>query len=206
MAYLYPVDRMHIKPLNQQYEGVIMALIMRLSIILLSSFFITKTAVAQWQAIRADFTGISRFKTVLPLTTSSLDLLLPYQIKDVECIAWTLYFESRGSTKEDQIAVAWVTMNRTSSEHFSSDLCTNIFQYGYKNGKKLYQFNWAAYKPSLSMKIETGPWLSIQDIAVAVYLRYIPDPTGGALYFKTRTSPDWAPNVTKQQIGEHVFW
>lgn len=182
-----------------------MAFVIRLLIIVLP-FTIAKSADAQWQVTRADFSNIAKYRSVMPLTAPGIDLLNYHQIKDVECMSWTIYFESRGSTLEDQIAVAWVTVNRSKSEKFHYDICTNIFAFNYINGKKLYQFDWVAYKPNSKMKIETGIWLSIQDIALAVYLQYFNDPTNGALYFKSVNAYDWAPAAKKTKIGSHVFW
>jgi spore germination cell wall hydrolase CwlJ-like protein len=159
---------------------------------------------AQWQTIRADFSGVSRYKEALPITKPEIIDLADYKRKDVECLAWTIYFEARGTKVIEQAAVAWVAINRTVDSSFSTDLCTNIFQYNIVNGSKHYQFSWASRRPSKN--INKDEWNIAQNLAIMVYTGDIPDPTNGATYFRNRTDRNWAPRPTKVHIGSHIFW
>jgi spore germination cell wall hydrolase CwlJ-like protein len=155
--------------------------------------------------ITADFKIVSSLKDVLPLSLSEIDMLDHSSKKDIECIAWNLYFEARGGTKSEQIAVAYVPINRTKYNKFSKDICTNVFQYNYVNGKKSFQFVWASYTIHKNWKIEHDAWIKMQEIAVAVYHRHIQDTANGSIYFSHK-SADWAPSVRKIPLGSHLFW
>ena len=48
--------------------------------------------------------------------------------QEVECLAKTIYFESRGESLQGQMAVAWVTLNRTKSEKFAPTVCGVVYQ------------------------------------------------------------------------------
>lgn len=155
--------------------------------------------------ILADFKIVSSLKEVLPLSLSRINNLDQPSKDDIECIAWNLYFEARGGTRNEQIAVAYIPINRTKHKKFSKDICTNVFQYNYVNGKKAFQFVWASYKIGKNWKIEYDTWIKMQEIAVDVYQEIIKDPAHGSVYFSHK-SADWAPNVKKIPLGSHVFW
>lgn len=53
---------------------------------------------------------------------------------EVECLAKTIYFESRGESIQGQMAVAWVTLNRVTSKKFPSTICGVVHQ--------PYQYSW----------------------------------------------------------------
>lgn len=155
--------------------------------------------------ILADFQIVPSLKEVLPLSISVVETLDDSQKNDLACIAWNLYFEARGGTKNEQIAVAYVPINRTNYPRFSNDICTNVFQYNYVNGRKAFQFVWASYKIHKNWKIEHDTWIKVQEIAYEVYQRNIQDPANGSIYFSHR-SIDWAPGARKVPLGSHVFW
>jgi len=155
--------------------------------------------------ITADFGIIPNLKEVLPLSIEVINELNESELKDLECIAWNLYFEARGGTKIEQVAVAYIPINRTKHSRFSLDICTNVFQYNYVNGRKFFQFVWAGYKPNKKWKIEHNTWLKVQEIAYNVYRQNIQDTAHGSIYFSHRTA-DWAPSIRKIPIGSHLFW
>lgn len=163
------------------------------------------TVHASENIIMADFRIVSSLREVLPLSINEIETLDQTAKNDIECIAWNLYFEARGGTKHEQIAVAYVPINRTNYDRFSKDICTNVFQYNYVNGKKAFQFVWASYNIHKNWKIEHDTWIRMQEIALAVYNKNLQDPANGSIYFSHK-SIDWAPAARKIPLGSHVFW
>ena len=118
---------------------------------------------------------------------------------DMVCMARNIYHEARGEDYEGQLAVGYVTINRTEAAGFGSTICQTVYQDG--------QFSWT--QDGLSDVIEdwdafnTAMWISVD-----VFLGYAPDPTGGATYYFNphKSSPIWALsfNVTAD-IGAHRF-
>jgi len=191
--------------LSHTIKELIMLLIKTTMFIVFCCVLSIATARADDNIILADFKIVSNLKEVLPLSIGRIDMLDQPSKDNIECIAWNLYFEARGGTRHEQIAVAYVPINRTKHNKFSKDICTNVFQYNYVNGKKAFQFVWASYKIGKNWKIEHDTWIKMQEIAVDVYQEAIQDPAHGSIYFSHK-SADWAPRARKIPLGSHLFW
>ena len=73
------------------------------------------------------------------------------RVKQLRCIAQTVYGESRGQSKLAQEAVATVILNRVASPKFPNTACKVVKQYRVRNGKRVYQFSmWHPNDPSLA--------------------------------------------------------
>ena len=79
--------------------------------------------------------------------------------RELVALALNVYHEARGSTKEDMIAVAVVTMNRLGHRQFRNTIEEVVFQ--------PYQFSWTRLNKDLLPKEKI--WKDCQEIAYKVY-------------------------------------
>lgn len=116
---------------------------------------------------------------------------------EIECLASNVYFEARGSTFMDQVAVAHVTLNRTRERWWPDTICEVVHE--------PYQFSWTL-NDQLNVT-DTRSWERAVMIAEQVIVGDLPDPTGVAThYHTTEVSPFWSKSgVNKQVIGAHVY-
>lgn len=80
----------------------------------------------------------------------------------VEILALNIYHEARGSTYEDKVAVAEVTMNRLRSENYPKTMREVVYQYK--------QFSWTFLKKN-HKPLEREAWRECLDIANDVYYK-----------------------------------
>lgn len=155
----------------------------------------------------ADFRSIPALREHLPLNVPDALKLSESQKRDVECIAWNLYFEARGGQHNEQVAIAYVPINRIGKKDFGNDVCTNVFQYNLHNGIRKYQFSWIGFRFGPHWAREDDAWKNVQKIATEAYLKIIPDAGKGATYFHSLyVTASWAPHQKKFVLGQHLFW
>lgn len=80
---------------------------------------------------------------------------------EIECLAKTMYHEARGNSLEAQIAVAWVTLNRTKADKFPDTVCHVIKQKG--------QYPWYIKKDKIH---ETKKYNELKLLAFYVYEKH----------------------------------
>lgn len=114
----------------------------------------------------------------------------------VECLAKNIYHEARGQSKQGQIAVANVVLNRVESKKFPNDACSVINQ----RTRRVCQFSWVCggKKPIH----EKGAWNKALELAKRIYNRDVQDVTDGALFFKVGSYH----NRMTTKIGAHIFY
>ena len=156
--------------------------------------------------IDADFRAVPSLRHHLPINILEAAGLEDEARRDLECLAWSLYFEARGGTRPEQVAVAYVPINRTRAGSFSSDICTNVFQYGWAGGRRQYQFSWAGIVRGPRWRREDDTWERMQRIALQVYHGEIRDPASGATYFHHASIASTWSGRNKIRLGSHVFW
>ena len=142
-----------------------------------------------------------------PIAHADAMSMNPQDQKSIECLALNIYFEARGTTLQDQVAVAYVTVNRVHSRQFETDVCSTVFQYTWIKKQRIPQFTWTINRPVPRM-IEHDSWQHAQQIAYNVYTQRVDDPTNGALFFHDRDDYDsvrWRHHTGKVFIGSHVF-
>lgn len=156
--------------------------------------------------VQADYRAVPSLRHHLPINIPEAASLSEEAMRDLECLSWNLYFEARGGTRAEQIAVAYVPINRSASPRFSRDICTNVFQYGWAGGRRQYQFSWAGTVRGPNWRREDETWIRMQRIALDVYTRQVRDTANGATHFHhSRIGPSrGARNVIT--LGSHVFW
>jgi spore germination cell wall hydrolase CwlJ-like protein len=155
----------------------------------------------------ADFRSIPSLRQHLPLTIPEVKNLSNKERNDIECLSWNLYFEIRGGYSNEQIAIAYVPINRIGKLGFGNDICTNVFQYSVHNGIPKHQFSWVNRKLGSEWNRENDAWEKMQKIALSVYQGKIKDTGHGATYFHSiYLQTSWSPHARKFVLGHHFFW
>jgi spore germination cell wall hydrolase CwlJ-like protein len=127
------------------------------------------------------------------------------------CLAQAIYHEARGESREGQMAVANVIINRAFSKKYPSTICGVVFQNAEK-GRYKCQFTFACDGRS-DAGTEHAAWNRSLKLAEAAFHEFqagerpgvIPD---SALYYHTTAvSPGWGDKFRRvATIGAHIFY
>ena len=118
--------------------------------------------------------------------------------KEMQCLAGTVYFESKGETLAGQLAVARVVMARAASSRFPNSLCGVVYQ------RKQFSFIRGGKMP----RIDKGHrhWRNAVAIAKIAMNDGWKSPVEGALFFHARyVSPGWRLK-RMATIDNHIFY
>jgi spore germination cell wall hydrolase CwlJ-like protein len=125
----------------------------------------------------------------------------------LDCLARNIYHEAGSEPFEGKVAVAQVTINRTESGQFPSDICKVVYQKNVVYEKVMCQFSWYCEGPS-AMKPMNGPvYIESMEVAKKVLLEgfRLPD-LKNALYFHgDYVQPGWGKKPVAK-IGHHIFY
>ena len=125
----------------------------------------------------------------------------------LDCLARNIYHEAGSEPFEGKVAVAQVTINRTESGNFPSDICKVVYQKNVVYEKVMCQFSWYCEGPS-AMKPMNGPvYTESMEVAKKVLLEgfRLPD-LKNALYFHgDYIQPGWNKKPVAK-IGHHIFY
>jgi len=119
--------------------------------------------------------------------------------RESECLAASVYFESKGEPLEGQLAVAEVVMNRAESGgRFPPSICKVVFQKG--------QFHFVRGGGFPPIAKASRAWREAVAIAKIAMNEAWASRASKAMYFHaTRVSPRW--NKTRvAQLGNHIFY
>lgn len=129
--------------------------------------------------------------------------------KQIECLAENIYYEARSESREGQVAVAMVTMNRLNSGDFGNSVCGVVQQ----KTKSTCQFSWWCDKKlqsqAVNNKYNVELYGQMREVATLVYTNYdnMKDTTNGSLYYHASyVNPKWKGLEKTKQIGEHIFY
>lgn len=123
--------------------------------------------------------------------------------QQTDCIATTVYHESRGEPYAGQVAVALVVRNRTLSDQFPNIPCEVM--------KQPRQFAFVTNGLHLQEPENEDAWdiamqiaVDVMNIPVHTYER----PMQNSVYFHSGAYPGWNENLIEQtvRIGEHKFY
>ncbi|MFD1610204.1 cell wall hydrolase [Sphingomonas tabacisoli] len=139
------------------------------------------------------------------IQTRSLDKLVSQQAvpatldKETECLAASVYFESKSEPLEGQLAVAEVVLNRAKSGgRFPPSVCSVVFQKG--------QFSFVRGHGFPPIARSGIMWKTAVAIAQIAMNDQWDSRASKALYFHaTRVRPGWN-RVRVAQLGNHVFY
>lgn len=178
----------------------------RYLVLLLGCLYVGGANAQNNATIQADYRAVPSLRQHLPINIPEARGLEDAALRDLECLSWNLYFEARGGVRSEQIAVAYVPINRTRHDAFSRDICTNVFQYGWAGGRRQYQFSWAGIVRGPRWRREDETWERMQRIALQVYRREVRDTANGATYFHHAAIASTWSGRNKIRLGSHVFW
>lgn len=138
-------------------------------------------------------------------TSSNFDIRINEQIeKQVQCLAKNIYHEARGESYEGKLAVAQVTMNRTKSEKYPSDVCEVVYQ----RTKRVCQFSWTC--TGNNMITDSEMWENSLEIARKAFTQVNLHETlanANALFYHANyVRPGWKKSGIVAQIGRHIFY
>ena len=154
---------------------------------------------------QSDLSRLPSLQHQFPLSHADVESLDQSQQQNIHCLALNVYFEARGTPVQDQIAVAWVTKNRSLSDHFEHSICASVFEINRVGHKLVHQFSWVGLHAH--HRLESVSWIQAQNVAYQVYNDQVSDPTHGALYFHDRDDfrGSWRQHHGKIHIGRHYF-
>ena len=120
-----------------------------------------------------------------------------YSEKQLNCLAQNIYHEARGEPTSGQLAVAFVTLNRTEDDRFPDSICGVVYQKG--------QFSWTKRNPRIR---ENAAWSAAHLIAErAIFLHTEgKDNTLGAVYFDGGKHKQPFHKRRTIRIGNHSFY
>lgn len=136
-------------------------------------------------------------------TAASLQELVAMQptevtSEDMECLAGTVYFESKGESLAGQLAVAEVVINRKNSGRFANSICGVVYQ------PKQFSFVRGGKMPRIDRS--SKHWHNAVAIAHIAMDNQWQSPVKGSLFFHANyVSPGWRLTRTGT-IGNHVFY
>lgn len=139
---------------------------------------------------------------------SEIDLTKEKEIvltEDLKCLADNIYHEAKGESLRGKQAVAQITLNRTKSDGFPSDICNVVYERSYTKKKRLCQFSWTCQHNM--QVIQDEHYEDSINIAYAVLNNDVRnEKLNNALYFHADyVNPKWKKKrITK--IGKHIFY
>ena len=129
-----------------------------------------------------------------------------YADDELGCLALTVYWEGKSESREGQVAIAHVVLNRVADARFPHTIC-GVVHDGGQSARGRCQFKWWCDGKS-DTPSDPVQWAKAQRIAREESKAGTSDPTNGALFFHARSvDPGWT-HVHKRvaAIGGHVFY
>jgi spore germination cell wall hydrolase CwlJ-like protein len=155
---------------------------------------------------------ISIFYAVAVWATSES---VPYsadEYPEAHCLALNLYFEARGSSFADKVAVSDVVINRANDERYPHNICEVVYDAKLdSNGfpiRNQCQFSWFCDGKSDNPKDQEA-WYEAQVIAYQMLYngKYLGITEGATHYHSTGVDPYWAESFQYiGQVGDHRFY
>ncbi|NBB69050.1 MAG: hypothetical protein GVY33_01805 [Alphaproteobacteria bacterium] len=135
------------------------------------------------------------------ITTASVP---PDDIERVTCLAQNIWFEARGSSHDDQLAVAHVVLNRVADARYPDDICAVVWQ--------PRQFSWThdgrSDRIHFANPIDRRVWKELVQVSMAAMAGRLEDPTGGATHYHADyVDPAWAGRMDLLiRIDDHLYY
>jgi spore germination cell wall hydrolase CwlJ-like protein len=124
--------------------------------------------------------------------------------RELSCLAQAVWFEARGSSFADKLAVGQVVLNRVASTDHADTVCGVIWEPN--------QFSWTndglADVVKIENRIDEDAWLDSVLASLTAYKADVPDLTEGATHYHAiYVDPAWADKLHERgQIGEHLYY
>jgi spore germination cell wall hydrolase CwlJ-like protein len=139
--------------------------------------------------------------------TDSSQITTEVRERQLACLSKNIYYEAGNQPFEGKVAVAQVTMNRTESGLYPSDICKTIYQKNIVYEKVLCQFSWVCDRTVTTRAVNTASFKESEEVAKKVLLEGFRLPSlKDAMYFHgDYINPGWKrERITK--IGNHIFY
>ena len=139
--------------------------------------------------------------------TDSSQITTEVRERQLACLAKNIYYEAGNQPFEGKVAVAQVTINRTESGQYPSDICKTIYQKNSVYEKVLCQFSWVCDRDTTVKAINKANFKEAEEVAKKVLLEGFRLPSlKEAMYFHgDYINPGWKrERITK--IGNHIFY
>jgi spore germination cell wall hydrolase CwlJ-like protein len=127
--------------------------------------------------------------------------------RQLACLAKNIYYEAGNQPFEGKVAVAQVTLNRTESGQYPSDICKTIYQKNIVYEKVLCQFSWVCDRDTTVKAINKANFKEAEEVAKKVLLEgfRLPSLTEAMYFHGDYINPGWKrERITK--IGNHIFY
>jgi hypothetical protein len=139
--------------------------------------------------------------------TESSQITTAVREKQLACLAKNIYYEAGNQPFEGKVAVAQVTINRTESGQYPSDICKTIYQKNIVYEKVLCQFSWVCDRSIVVGNVNTANYKESEEVAKKVLLEGFRLPSlKEAMYFHgDYINPGWKREKIAK-IGNHIFY
>lgn len=127
--------------------------------------------------------------------------------KDLNCLALNIYREAGHEPFEGKVAVAQVTINRTQSPDFPSEICDVVYQKNKFTGRVVCQFSWYCDAKHRTRPVNREAYDESYRVAKMVLLEdFRLESLDQALFYHADyVNPNWGlRKITK--IGQHIFY
>ena len=150
--------------------------------------------------------------TICATTANAKGLFTADERPQEWCLAQNIYYEARGSSYADQLAVADVVLNRVNDSRYPDSICKVVRQ-GIRNAdgsmrRNHCQFSWYCDGKS-DWPTNNDAWVKAQQIAfnMLLYRDFRGITEGATHYHATYVDPKWARDLQLVgRIGVHVFY
>jgi spore germination cell wall hydrolase CwlJ-like protein len=169
--------------------------------LVLNTLVILAVAFAAQQAVTIKFQKLKEARETASTVTAEL------RQRQLDCLARNIYHEAGSEPFEGKVAVAQVTINRTESGQFPSDICQVVHQKNIVYEKVLCQFSWYCNSASLNKPMNGPVYTESMEVAKKVLLEGFRLPSvKNALYFHgDYVNPKWGKQPVAK-IGRHIFY
>ena len=169
--------------------------------IIVNVLAILSIAFVAQQAISRKFEHLKQARTQASPITAQM------RQTQLDCLARNIYHEAGYEPFEGKVAVAQVTINRTESGEFPSDICGVVYQKNIVYQKVLCQFSWYCTAAG-SQKPMNGPvYTESMEVAKKVLLEgfRLRDLNNALYYHADYVNPGWGKTPIAK-IGHHIFY
>lgn len=129
------------------------------------------------------------------------------RMKELDCLARNIYFESASEPFEGKVAVAQVTMNRVASGQFADSVCGVVHQKNVVYSKVICQFSWYCESPATLKVRAPDLYKESYEVAKRVLLEgfRLPSLEKAMYYHADYVNPGWRKEKVAK-IGRHIFY
>jgi spore germination cell wall hydrolase CwlJ-like protein len=150
---------------------------------------------------------VNKFQKLKEARETASPITAELRQQQLDCLARNIYHEAGYEPFEGKVAVAQVTINRTESGQFPSDICKVVYQKNVVYEKVLCQFSWYCDTASVKKPMNGPVYTESMEVAKKVLLEgfRITDLKGALYYHADYVNPKWGKKPIAK-IGHHIFY